>query len=232
MVREHARAFSWVVAASLSLLAVGCGSIQVLGDGGTGDGSAAGHGGAGSSGTGGHVTGSGGGSGTGGHVTGSGGGSGTGGVSGGTGGRTGGNDASPDLPRDSGLCACTAIFQPVCGVDGNTYPNACEAGCAGVAVAHTGACADAGVDAASCSVSVGCCATSADCTRTQECAGNACSVTGGRAAGICKTRPAQTSGQCWTNADCPPNTGPCTGAIVCPCGSACLVPDRIGTCGP
>ena len=37
-------------------------------------------------------------------------------------------------------CGCPQIFSPVCGVDGNTYPNACLAACAGVAVASTGAC--------------------------------------------------------------------------------------------
>jgi hypothetical protein len=37
-------------------------------------------------------------------------------------------------------CACITLYKPVCGVDGNTYGNACEAGCSGVAIAYQSAC--------------------------------------------------------------------------------------------
>ncbi len=38
------------------------------------------------------------------------------------------------------LCLCPEVFDPVCGVDGNTYDNGCFARCAHVEVAHKGPC--------------------------------------------------------------------------------------------
>ncbi|MEZ4367637.1 MAG: Kazal-type serine protease inhibitor family protein [Kofleriaceae bacterium] len=41
-------------------------------------------------------------------------------------------------------CVCPAVYDPVCGVDGRTYSNACAAGCASMPVAHDDECGQPG----------------------------------------------------------------------------------------
>jgi len=160
-----------ITALALGTLSLGCGSISPLPIGGDG-----GHTGTGGSGTGGDQTGGSDGTGLGGAGVGGAGGKGTGGAGvGGAGGKgIGGAGVGGAGARDAGGCICPAIFQPVCGADGMTYANSCEANCAGVTIAHQGACTT-GPDASM----RGFCNADADCIfqRSDSCCGSCLATT-------------------------------------------------------
>jgi hypothetical protein len=106
---------------------------------------------------------------------------------------------------------CTYIFDPVCGCDGNTYPNACSAAAVGVAVASRGECE---TDGQFCGGIAG-----IPCPDGQTCVddpSDGCDPANGGAdcGGVCVVK-----------------TNPCA-AVLCPVGSECVVEGNTAKCVP
>ncbi len=125
------------------------------------------------------------------------------------------------IERNCQGCACPEIYAPVCGVDGMTYSNACEARCAGVEIAHEGMCEPIckplpcdvyceyghvldpdGCPTCECNPPPGC-RSDADCAEDQTCLQ------------LCPARP------CFED---DPNCGDCVGVCV-PRVDPCVCPD-------
>lgn len=116
------------------------------------------------------------------------------------------------------VCSCPDLFAPVCGADGVTYSNACEAGCAGVAIAHEGSC------------EAGCvCPDVWDpvCGLDGTTYGNGCEAA---CAGVAVAHAGEcAAGGCTANADCARGDVCIQGSCQPPCEISCLIADPV--CG-
>ncbi len=112
--------------------------------------------------------------------------------------------------------ACAAVYEPVCGCDGNDYGNACTANSAGVDVAADGECATA-------------CAADSDCAAGESCVAGVC-----EASAICAADSDCARGELCVDGACTSDpTGATCGArsmYMCPAGYFCDW-DLAGMCG-
>jgi hypothetical protein len=96
------------------------------------------------------------------------------------------NELTCNVTEFTGVCKkrphlCPYVYAPVCGCDGETYPNACVARASGTSVFVDGACDE---DMTLCQGNV-------DCGKGEYCHWDEATCTLGGTMGICKPRPVQ-----------------------------------------
>jgi hypothetical protein len=146
-------------------------------------------------------------------------------------------------PRRIGLCApkphhCPSFSDPVCGCDGVTYTNFCEAAKAGSAVEHRGACAPSGQPVCGGAAGMACAGAGVCADDPSE----KCTPGPGRnCPGVCQCTATQPCAKGDTFdmdptvcACVPGGTGPDPCArVVCPSGTMCVAQaDGTTTCDP
>jgi hypothetical protein len=148
-------------------------------------------------------------------------------------------------PKQIGLCRarpgiCPNVVIPVCGCDGMTYPNACQAARAGASVAHQGACTTACTSNGDCAAGSFCQKPAGACAGTGVCAAQpqlcsdifdpVCGCDGHTYPNACSASAAgvnvASSGQCAPTQTCGGIAG-----FPCPGGGKC-VDDPSDSCDP
>ena len=129
-------------------------------------------------------------------------------------------DANACVPVPSG-CPCAGVFEPVCGADGRTYINACEARCVQVEVVFNGMCKDDPCALIDCEDGFTCedgrCVPD-DCEDDRECEPDE----------ICIAWPQEEPGYCvWIGCD---NDEQCRPGEHCVIEDICRAPAAVGPC--